>query len=234
VFVQQCVIPGAFQTRFQKWDLSQTSVVTLDTIDRDVHTYSVSPSGEIDASVGSRICQGIGEVQQGTLVPLDIVLSDGGRSFNLKDTIAPTDDCSKIGRADDPAWAPDGKTLAFFASTAAIGDDGPNRLDAPAGLYLWSREHSLEPALRGLVHAAGMAWNPTGTWLAFGAEIQGFGPGTWLFNVQTRNLVRVGEQPAIASAWSPDGKSLAISTSLSTTAIRRDLVVIDVSSVVNR
>jgi hypothetical protein len=233
VFVEQCVIPGAFETRFLQWDLSGTTVTTLGTLPQDVHAYSVSPNGKIYAAVGSRICEGIGEVRRGVLHPLDIELSDGVRSFSLADTIAPTDDCSKLGRADYPAWSPDAGTLAFVASTAAIGASGPDRLDAPSGLYLWSNEPRLEPVLRGLIHAADLKWDPTGTWLAFGAEIQGSGTGTWLFNVRTRNLVRVAEQSAIASAWSPDGESLAISVDLSTTEVRNDVIVIDVSSVVN-
>jgi hypothetical protein len=233
VFVEQCVIPGAFETRFLQWDQSGTTVTTLATLPQDIHAFSVSPKGDIEAAVGSRICEGIGEVRQGVIHPLDIVLSDGAKSFSLADTVASTDDCSKLGRADDPTWSPDGGTLAFVASTAAIGISGPDRLDAASGLFLWSKQPRLEPVLRGLLHVGDLKWDPTGTWLALGAEIQGSGSGTWLFNMKSSTLVRVSDQAATALAWSPDGNAVAISVDLSTTEVRNDVIVLDVSSVMH-
>jgi hypothetical protein len=116
---------------------------------------------------GSAICEGIVRVDQSGTHPLRLAVTNGGRSFDLGE-FDPTADCDSTGNADFPAWSRDGHTIAYFASTAAIGASGPSRLDAPWALCVAAAEMTDARAIVERVEdPAGRAWSPDSRWLVF-------------------------------------------------------------------
>jgi Tol biopolymer transport system component len=98
--------------------------------------------------------------------------------------------------AADPAWSPDGRTLAASdGSIFTINADG-------------SGFHELPPSVEtdGDAHPS---WSPDGEWIAFDRyEIDFSTTDVWLMNAGgsgQRRLLRFGGQPA----WSPDGRRIA-------------------------
>ncbi len=173
------------------------------TMDRGLATYS------------SLICAGMTWVTPAGFEPLTAVVRDGTRSWRLDEVFwqDPARDCGDQARADWPAWSPDGRSVAFFASLPARGVLGQSRLSLPWDLYL------LDPATRetqrvlvGLKDPRGLAWSPDGTWLAFSQdwreERSPAGQGTWLFAPRTGDLRRLTTTNVDWLAWSPDGRRI--------------------------
>lgn len=218
-------------------DVATGKVTLVDAIEHKPGAGSIAVRDDLKLTVvstGSRICQTLAIIEDEELAPLDLRVRDGEETFNLADDLLDTTHgCEDQGVADSPDWSSDGKTLAFVASVDAIGRDGTDRLDAARGLYLWAGEAEVEPALRGLHHVGDLRWSPDGAWLAFGADISGQGAGTWLFHIERRRLVRVASDQGLTLAWSPDGRSLAMTHPAGNPAtLAADLTILDVSTVV--
>jgi WD40 repeat protein len=187
-------------------------VTSVGQTEENVGQFSIRPDRQRTmVAFGSRICQGVGELVGGSLQALHLVVRDNGRSFDLADQLTSSkSDCTSTGRADSPAWEPDGSTFAMLASVEAVGVDGQRRLDAPMALLVWPDQGEPRILVRGITNVLRVAWDPTGHWLAFGGGVRGSGSGTWLVNVPGNLLVRVDSRPASGLAWSPDGQELAI------------------------
>ncbi len=223
VIVETCFVPDPAGTGINLFSQSVLVVEPLSKSAQNLWTVVERNFGRLSVrtdlartiiSVGSRICEGIAELTSDDLAPLDVVVRDGGRSFNLTDQVLDQgSDCSRHGIATTPDWSPDGSTLAFLASVDAIGQDGTSRLDARMGLYLWTDETTVEPILSGLRDVGRIAWSPDSRFIAFGGNIDDAGRGTWLFEVATGDLTRVSVAEAITLAWAPNGRSLAITHS---------------------
>ncbi len=224
VVVQTCFVPDPAGTGVNLFsqsvlivDSSTSEARSLGTVvERNFGRLSVRTDlARTIVSAGSRICESIADLTSDDLVPIDLVVRDGNRSFNLTDQVLDQgSDCSGHGIATAPDWSPDGSTLAFLASVDAIGRDGASRLDARMGLYLWTDETTVEPSLAGLRDVGQISWSPDGRFIAFGGNIDNAGRGTWLFEVATGDLTRVSLAEAITLAWAPNGRSLAITHSL--------------------
>ena len=166
-----------------------------------------------------------------------MVLSSGGKSWNLAREFSrsnPIDDpCTKDGLADSPAFSPDGRQIAFFASTAAIGVADQARLDVSWGLWVMG-DHGEHPrsVLSGLVEPTDVQWSPDGRWLAFNAR-RGRYRGSWLFDPVTKARRQVSTTDGTWVSWSADGQRIvAIRDTGSTDVSRSELVVYDVTSLV--
>jgi hypothetical protein len=158
---------------------------------------------------GSAICEGIVRVDHTGTRPLRLSVTDGGRSFDLGE-FEPTSDCEATGNADLPAWSRDGRSIAFFASTAAIGASGPSRLDAPWALFTGAADMTNARAIiLGVEDPAGLAWSPDSRWLAFASQ-DGDRQGLWVVESGTGRLVRISSGSGwLDVAWSPTGTQLA-------------------------
>ena len=158
--------------------------------------------------VGSLICQGIVAVTRTGIERLPISVG-GTRSFRLDDEFRHGDGCTKTGRANLPAWSPDGRLVAFVASPASMGVAGQARLDAPWILYLMDPDvRQPWPVLEGIRYPGTVAWSPDSRRLALTGEIGGQG-GIWLLDPATTELESVGGAGIGQLAWSPDGRHLA-------------------------
>jgi Tol biopolymer transport system component len=110
-----------------------------------------------------------------------------------------------------PAWAPDGRSIAFLRS------QGPGVLPA-MDVYLMSALGGAERRLAEEIRVSeppSLSWSPDGKLLAFADEISPDSPDSvFLFEVATRARRKLTDPPAQISgdstpAFSPDGRTLA-------------------------
>jgi WD40 repeat protein len=170
-------------------------------------------------------------------IPVEI--GEGAKKWRLDDWLRrpPGQHCTNEGRADCPAWSPDGRQVALSASPESIGVDGQDRLDAVSGIYLIDvGSLHVSKVLDNLQNPCDLAWSPDGHWLAFTGKVRGQ-MGIWLFSPSTKalHLVAFNGEPS-RPAWSPDGRRLAVIEDLSTTKWPPPtrLAVADVSSIIGR
>lgn len=154
-------------------------------------------------------------VWKGGFGSLDLVVSDGNRSWNLKNFFPdfPHDDdlTRKTGEAGPGDWAPNGETIAFFASPDAIGKTGFSRFDAKYGLYLMDIEQLQVRRILDNIYSPSstIKWSPDSTYIAF---IGGYGKskkdGIWLYSIKSNLVTEVAQGIFTDLLWLPDGKSL--------------------------
>jgi len=107
-------------------------------------------------------------------------------------------------RAALPHWSPDGKTIAFSATT-------PGK---PWKVFVISLDGGApEPITSAESIENDPTWSPDGTTLAFGSN-DNFHPERMivqLFDVKNRQLSRMpASEPVFGPRWSPDGRSMAV------------------------
>jgi len=107
-------------------------------------------------------------------------------------------------RAALPHWSPDGKTIAFSATT-------PGR---PWKVFVISPDGGApEPITSAESIENDPTWSPDGTTLAFGSN-DNFHPESMfvqLFDVKNRQLSRMpASEPVFGPRWSPDGRSIVV------------------------
>jgi Tol biopolymer transport system component len=131
---------------------------------------------------------------------LYVVNSDGSGLRNLSSKLATGRHFGAQSPAVDPAWSPDGRTLAFV------------RLNAGRGVYVVNADGS---GLRNLTPKpvgayADPAWSPDGRTLAF-VNDRGGNSEVYVMNVKGSGLRNLTRNPAFEGdpAWSPDGRSIA-------------------------
>jgi hypothetical protein len=198
-------------------------------------TLTVSP--EMDMAIvgaGNFLCGSIAMVDHQGLRYLPVTIREGYRSWSLDDYFLNDDRlCTGIGRADVPAWSPDGQHVMFAGSPLSIGIDGQGRLDAPWNLYLMDVQN-WEPrvVLRNVLYPSQLSWSPDGRWLAFGGYFSDGTEGTYLLQPEDGRLTRISSAFLISPAWSPDGTAIAGIREPSDVGDFGDLVVLDVTQFV--
>ncbi len=220
------------------YDLTSSKTEELVASQGQVNPSSTSWNPAVDtaiASVSSSICAHIFWLKRDGPQPLNVTISEGGKSWRV-DRVTPSANggCDQDGRADLPAWSPDGGTIAFFGSPKSIGVQGQARLAAPWNLYLLNPvDLQLKKVVAEVKSPSELAWSPNSGWLAFSGEVDHSG-GLWLYQIATGKLVRIDtDQPGLV-AWSPDGRQLAVITSVGPEPARGEFILYDVASITTR
>jgi hypothetical protein len=118
----------------------------------------------------------------------------------------------------EPAWSPDGSTLAYVSEVAPRGQEGTGAGGARLMLFDGMTSRPLTPRRKGIQDSS-PAWSPDGSRLAFRRSIlvrNGFRSKIVTRTLATgveRTLVGVGVGSRFSSvgepAWSPDGSTIA-------------------------
>ena len=158
---------------------------------------------------GSELCQSLAWMTRDGMEPAEITVRDGDREFRLDEAFEPEGECDG-GRANWPAWSPDGEEVAFMASPQSVGFTGMRRLDVPWNLYVVGVGESEARRIGDFEvrYPRGLTWSPDGAWLAFSGEVSGQGEGTWLFERETERVTNVSNRAMDWLAWSSDGVEL--------------------------
>jgi len=219
------------------YDLTTGRAEDLVVPQEQVNPSSTSWNPAVDtaiASVSSSICAHIFWLKHGGPQPLNVTISEGGKTWRV-DEEAPTANggCDPDGRADLPAWSPDGGTIAFLGSPQSIGVKGQARLEMPWNVYLLNPvDLKLRKVLTDIKGPSELAWSPDSQSLAFSGAMDNSG-GLWLYRVTTGKLLRIDtDQPALV-AWSPDGQKLAAITSVGREPDKGQYVLYSVAQVLN-
>jgi hypothetical protein len=162
------------------------------------------------ASTLSDLCGSVAGLNRNGPFYLPIPVEDNGFTWDLADFFEDGGQhCSDYGRADWPAWSPDGASVAFFASAPQTEGSAFDRLNLPWGLFVMSAMN-LEPrkVLDGILHPRGLSWSTDGR-LAFSGTMTNSGSGTWTFDPDSGELDRVSAVLTSWLDWSPEGTRIA-------------------------
>ena len=144
--------------------------------------------------------------------PLDLVITDQDKSWNLKNFFPdfPDSETLRSGNTGRAVWSPDGYTIAFFASPDAIGKTEFDRFYAEYNLYLMDADQ-LEPkaVLSSIYFPFIIKWSPDSKYIAligqYGLLKQ---EGIWLYTVESNSIQNIAKGNFQDILWNADNKSL--------------------------
>lgn len=128
--------------------------------------------------------------------PMRVTIGTGKQSWSLAESLVVIDDYSlgndrttEVGIARNPAWSPDGRFIAFWASTNVIGRDGMARARGTYSLYLLDPDTlHLQQILENVQNMTILVWSPNSQWLAFTGDIGSAKNGLWLISADGNRL----------------------------------------------
>lgn len=126
--------------------------------------------------------------------PMDIEIEDRGLTWNLKDYLEGKE---RTGMVVTPAWAPDGKTIAFFVSTYGILEEPKPKFNVNYDLFFMDPT-TLKPKLElmDVADADKIVWSPNNEYLLFeGCVGRRLTCGLWRYSIsdKTLSLIKEGE-----------------------------------------
>jgi len=141
--------------------------------------------------------------------PMDVKIEYQGLTWNLKDYYEGKED---VGLVLSPSWSPDGKTIAFFASTYGVREEPRLKASIKYELYFMDPSELMPvQVLKGMVNAVHIRWSPDGKYLLFSGCA---GPmqrcGLWLYTLESKSLSLVAEGDFQDFIWVTDKKVVAI------------------------
>jgi hypothetical protein len=150
----------------------------------------------------------------GRFKPLDLVIKDGARSWNLKDDFPDfkADDTGKTGSTGRAVWSPDGKSIALFASPNAVGKTGFQRFGVEYYLYLMDPENlELSVVAENIYSPFLIQWSPDSTHIAF-IGYYGFWKenGLWLYSLKDQSITSIAKSRFQDLAWTSNNSLAAI------------------------
>jgi len=144
--------------------------------------------------------------------PLDLVITDQEKSWNLKNFFPdfPNSETIRSGNTGRAVWSPDGHTIAFFASSDAIGKVEFERFNVEYNLYLMDADQLKPKAVSGNIHFPFIIkWSPDSRHIAFIGEYGSFKQtGLWLYSIDTNSVLNIAEGTFQDILWNPDNKGL--------------------------
>jgi WD40-like Beta Propeller Repeat len=145
------------------------------------------------------------------VAPVDFAVNDGERSFSPAKDFPHFSGSDEQGIIFSPAWSPDGKTIAFFATLYAIGRSGFSRSDGEYKIFFMDPiEQKPYPVVGKIYDTFGLTWSPDSKWLAF---IGDHGlirrHGIWLYSIESGKIYPIVSGDFSRIAWSPDGTKIS-------------------------
>jgi hypothetical protein len=159
---------------------------------------------------GSRICDGVLRIDASRADDPGIVISGDRGGFTIGASALGTSELCDSGQARSPDISPDGKTLALFASPAAVRTTGLDRLEVPFDIYLIDLA-SLE-VMRIPVSVRDprdLRWSPVGNRLAFTGNVDGTGRSLTVLELSSRRRTVIRGRVEGGMSWSPDASRIA-------------------------
>lgn len=146
--------------------------------------------------------------------PLDLVITDGSHSWNLKDDFPDfkADNIGKTGSTGEAAWSSDGESIAFFASPNAVGKTGFQRFGVEYYLYLMDPETlGLNVVAKDIYSPFLIQWSPDSTHIAFIGKY-GFWKedGLWLYSLKDKTITSIAKGRFQGLAWTSNKNLAAI------------------------
>jgi hypothetical protein len=122
--------------------------------------------------------------------PMTVTIGMGEQSWSLDENLVVMEDyrrghdrTAEVGIARNPAWSPDGRFIAFWASTNVIGSSGMSRARGTYSLYLLDPVTlQLQQILENVQNMTILVWSPDSQWLVFTGDIESSKDGLWLIS----------------------------------------------------
>jgi hypothetical protein len=180
--------------------------------------------------------------------PMTIIVGTGEQSWSLdenldamyNDRLDDNDGSIDAGIARSPAWSPDGRFIAFWASSNVIGRSGMSRAQGAYELYLLDPGTLQLQQILGVVkNTSRLVWSPDSEWLAFTGEIGSSEDSLWLISADGSLLQSIDRgsdldfYPAF-NGWNWLNEQDIIATRcLDTNCDQSEVIKYDVSEIVN-
>jgi hypothetical protein len=151
-------------------------------------------------------------ISQDGIAPMNIKIEVQGMTWNLNSYYEDQSLRKGKGFVISPAWSPDGKTIAFFASTYGMKEEPILSWEIEYNLYFMDPdEQKPREVLRNIVNAHNLGWSPNNERLSFsGCVVQFSQCGLWVYEIESDQLYFISEGEFHKSYWLSDQTILAI------------------------
>lgn len=130
------------------------------------------------------------------MAPMTVTISTNGQPWMLDENLRVMEDyrlgsdrTTEVGIARSPAWSPNDRFIAFWASTNVIGHSGMLRAQGTYSLYLLNPDTlQSQKILENIQNVTHLVWSPNSQWLAFTGDIGTSKDTLWLTSVDGRIL----------------------------------------------
>jgi hypothetical protein len=141
---------------------------------------------------------------------MDVEIQDRGLAWNLKDWSVGVE---RAGMADTPAWSPDGKTIAFFATAYGILEEPLPKYNFQKSLFFMNAETLVpEIVIQNIASPWKLYWSPNSQFLLFsGCYGINLTCGLWRYDVINKTLSLIDEGASFSDfTWITNDKVVAI------------------------